>query len=349
MAFSTAELNNIANTTLTYFVRGGALAQTIQAKPLLNKLEGKKKTFPGGKDNISYPVVFDYTTAIAGFSDYDTLTYANPANTLRVAYPWKLINAGISFSEHELNANGITVVDDLTGKTTSEKSKAEMVQLTNVLEEKFKDLAEGWARTFNTMLWEDGTQSAKQVPGIRSFIVDDPTASASIGGIDQSVVTLWRNRSLVGGNAIAASGSNAANAVLITTLQTEIRQLRRYGKGPSICLCGSAFLDQLLAEKRAKGYFTLNGFDKRQDLSVGDVDIDGVNVVYDPTLDDQSMSKRGYFLDLDAIRLEVLDGEDKKIHTPARPANQYVFYRAMTWKGGLTCKQRNTSGVYAIA
>lgn len=42
----------------------------------------------------------------------------------------------------------------------------------------------------------------------------------------------------------------------------------------------------------------------------------------------------------------VMQGEDRRIHTPARPHDQYVLYRAMTWTGALCAKQLNGCGVY---
>jgi len=65
-------------------------------------------------------------------------------------------------------------------------------------------------------------------------------------------------------------------------------------------------------------------------------------------LDDLSKSKYCYALDLDAIRLRPMDGEWMKKHTPARPPEKYVLYRALTSTGGLIANQLNTSGVYAI-
>ena len=44
-----------------------------------------------------------------------------------------------------------------------------------------------------------------------------------------------------------------------------------------------------------------------------------------------------------------IEGESMKKHNPARPESKYVFYRALTWVGGLICDQRNAQGVYSIA
>jgi hypothetical protein len=73
-----------------------------------------------------------------------------------------------------------------------------------------------------------------------------------------------------------------------------------------------------------------------------------VDVTYDPLLDDLGLSKYGYALDMRRIKLRVMEGEDRKVHTPSRPPEKYVLYRAMTWTGALTCEQMNAQGVYSI-
>src|SRR3546814_17917294 len=87
------------------------------------------------------------------------------------------------------------------------------------------DMIGGGERGMNEMFWRDGTQDSKQVPGLMSFIHDDPTACAVVGGIDQAANTWWRNRATLGINAATPENQN-----LVTTLQKEWRQLRRYGR-----------------------------------------------------------------------------------------------------------------------
>jgi hypothetical protein len=70
---------------------------------------------------------------------------------------------------------------------------------------------------------------------------------------------------------------------------------------------------------------------------------------YDPTLDDLGFAKRAFFIDPKHMYLMVMDGEDMKQHAPARPADQYVLYRGVTWTGGLVADQLNCHGVYEVA
>jgi hypothetical protein len=158
----------------------------------------------------------------------------------------------------------------------------------------------------------------------------------------------FRHRTLVGANKITAS---AANSTLILALRKEVRQLRRFGGRPTKAYCGSDFLAALELEIHAKGYFTQTGFAKqgRIDVGMAEPELAGIQFVYEPSLDDLGYAKRSYVLDLKHIGLRVMDGEDKKTHTPARPYDRYVMYRAMTWTGGMVMDQANCHGVYEVA
>ncbi len=351
MTFSVEELENAANAAIEYhFKRGTVYSQTIQDKPLYKALRAKQKDFPGGKDNITVRVKGTYTSAIQGFSHDGTVTYSNPANIKKATFPWKLIHEGIKFTKHELLIDGVSVGDKngTTGKGESSHSDREMTALANILDDKMEDMKEGWDRSFNLMLWRDGTQDADLVPGILSFILNDPTSATVVGGIDQSSNTWWRNRATL---AIASNSSTWSAQPLVQELQNEFRQLRRYGGRPNLFLAGSDFLDAFENELRSKGNYTLEGWAKsgKIDASVADVAFKGLEVQYDPTLDDLSKAKYGYVLDTNHIFPMVVDGEDMQPQYPARPENQYVYHRAMTWVGGLVCRQRNCHGVYSIA
>lgn len=347
MPFTPAEIENVANATIDFHMdRGKVLSQAIQEKPLLDAMTKAEKEFPGGKENISVRVKGIYSTTIQGFSGDDTVSYGNPTNIRTAKYLWKLIHSGINFTMDELLRAGISVQDTMQGKSTVTHTDAELVQLTDLIEDKIEDMKEGTDRGMNLMYWRDGTQDSKLVPGIRSFILDDPTTATVVGGIDQSVNTWWRNRA-----SLSIASSDASLQGLVQTLQSEWRQLRRYGGNPNLVLCGSDFLTWFEKELRAKGNYTLEGWDKsgKIDASVADVAFKGVSFTYDPTLDDESRSKFCYVLDTRYIKPMVVSGEARKQHAPARPETKYVFYRAQTWVGGLVCNKRNAHGVYSIA
>lgn len=352
MPFTQAELDNIANAAFDFYMKGPALAQSIQSRPLLDALRKKQKTFPGGKGDIRRNVKGDYTTAFAGYTHDDAVTYANPANIKQVNFPWKEMHAGISVTHTELKRDGISVVDT-NGEETVMHSEREITAITNLLEDKLDDMGEGTARSLNLTCWKDGTQDAKVFPGIKSLISFTP-ATGVTGGIDRATSAWWRNRAIVsvangGAGAIAAS---AANQTLTKALRKEIRQLRRFGGKPNLWVAGSAFIEALELEVSEKGTYTDHGFVNGGTTEIGmaEISMRGLGrCIYDPTLDDLNMSKFGYIIDTDHLYLDAMDGEDMKQHSPARPADKYVLYRGVTLTAGMVVDQLNCHGVYEVA
>ena len=346
MPFTAQELENISNAALDFHMRGPIHRQSVQDKPLLRAMKAAQKKFPGGKDKITKRAKGDYTTTIQGYTHDDVVTYANPANIKQAEYPWKEIHAGIQVTMTELKKDGLSVVDSANGRETTQHSRREMTALANLLEDKLEDMSEGYSRGMNEMFWRDGTADAKQTPGVQSVILDDPTSATVVGGIDQQANTWWRNRA-----SLALVVSTPSNLIVINKLDDEIRQLRRYGGRPNIALCGNSFIEHLEKEVRSKGTFTDRGWDREKNIEIGmaDLALKGVQFVYDPTLDDEGLGKYCYILDTRHIHPSVMTGEEDKTHSPARPEDQYVIHRAITWTGGFVCWQRNSQGVYSVA
>lgn len=344
MPFTAQELQNITNSVLDYHIKGKAESQVIQDRPLYNDLMKNTKSFPGGADYITTPVKGSYTTQMAGYSHDDEVSYANPANIKRAKTLWYELSAGIQVTLTELKKAGISIVDSMSWSGTTNHSEQELIQLTNLLDDKIEDMDEGSKRSFAEMLWRDGTQDAKAVPGILSFILTSPSTGTTFG-LDRAANSWWRNRA-----SLSIDSSTASNQNLVNKLQLEFRQLRRYGTPKHKFYAGSDFMDAFEKELRSKGNYTLEGWAKQStiDASIADIAFKGIKIQYDPLLDDLGYAKYGFVLDMNAIKLMPMQGEEWKIHTPARPAEKYVIYRAVTWTGGLLASRLNSSGVYSI-
>lgn len=344
MSFTAQELNNISNAILDFHIRGKVESQVIQGRPLYDDLMANKKTFGGGKEHITGSVKGQYTTKFQGYSHDDEQQYQNPANIKQWKAKWYELGAGITVTLTELKKAGISVVDSDKGTNTSNHSDQELYALTNILDDKFEDLDEGSKRSMAEIMWLDGTQDSKVYPGVTSFILTTPNVGSSFG-IDRVANPWWRNRAVMNINS-----SIPANQNIIQTLQREVRQLRRYATPKHKIYAGSDFMDAFERELREKGTYTMDGWAKsgRIDASMADLAFKGIDVVYEPLLDDIGLSKYAYVLDLNAITLRPMEGEEYKMHTPSRPAEKYAIYRAITWTGGLTANRLNTSGVYSI-
>ena len=347
MAFSQAELDNIANAALDYYIdKGNVYAQSLQDKPLLKAMDSSAKTFPGGKGDLSVAVKGTYTTTVSGYTHNDTVTYANPANIKRANYAWKEHHAGISLTLTELKKDGISVSDSTTSAGTSNHSGRDQTVLANLFQDKLDDMMEGYSRGMNDFLFGDGTADANAIAGIQTLIKDVP-GTGTTGGLSNATNTWWRNRANV------AISTTTTGQELIETLHSEMRQLKRFGGKPNVAVCGSAFLDRLADELRRNGNYSQTGFARGQNIAMGEINYNGLTFQYDPTLDDLTIatknpSKRCYIIDSSKLCMYYMDGEKMKRHSPARPADQYVMYRAVTTTAALSATQLNCHGVYEI-
>lgn len=370
MAFTANEIASIANAALDYyFNKGDTFKQSVQARPLLNLFENNKKTFPGGKGNISIGIKGvsgdgSGNDVVKGYTHNDTVNFFTPANIKRANFAWREHHIGLTLTHTELKIDGISVVDT-NGERTSEHSNRDMHVLVGLFEDKLYELGEQYAISMDKLFAGDGTGDAKALTGIKAYVSDDPSVG-TVGGIDRAVVgnEYWRNRARttafgvkVGATpALGAWGGDkitsdvADGGTLLTTLQNEYRQLTRYGGRPTVFQCGSDFMAALEKEYRANGQYSVTGFASGGDVSVGTLRLPGGAVPeYNPTFDVLGRSKFGYWIDKRRLFLMAMEDEWRKDHTPARPANQFVLYRSITSTGQLVITQPNTCGVYEIA
>jgi hypothetical protein len=150
-----------------------------------------------------------------------------------------------------------------------------------------------------------------------------------------------------GGGPITSNATGGG--ALITKLQSEYRQLTKYGGKPNTAFCGSDFLGALEGELRANGNYTMQGFSGGKDVSVGTISYMGTDFEYDPTLDALGKSKRCYWWDNRDIFLAKMQDEWRHQHSPARPPDKYVLYRGITSTGQLVARRLNSAVVMDIA
>lgn len=358
MAFTAEELANINNSVLDeYLNKGTVFKQQIQAKPMLDAFDSAAGTFSGGKGEVSWAVASGKSGGtLQGFTHDDEVTYYNPANTKRAAVPWKEMHLGMGLTHTELKIAGINVVESGADQRNSDIDGRDMYVLAEMYEEKVASFGEDYAVDLDAMIHADGTADTKELAGIRSFLLDSP-AQGSYGGISRVTNSWWRNRAATaafnsdgGQNKITASASNGG--ALITFLEKEVRQLRRYARGAwrPKWFAGSDFIDAYLMEIRANGNYSDRGFmaSGTVDGGMDDPSFKRMPFIYDPTLDDLGRGKFCYCIDMAKIKLLYLKGNKMKKANPARPPERYVQYMAVTTTAVMVAKQLNTSGVYEI-
>ncbi|MEI6482973.1 MAG: phage major capsid protein [Betaproteobacteria bacterium] len=336
---------DLANGLLPLYTRGDTLSQTMEDKPLLKFFEDNKKSFPGGNGYVSDPVQGAYmsdSSTLAGYSQDDQLQFGQATNIQRTNFPWKEHNYGLIISWSELKADGITISDS---QKVTQHSEKELFVLTDILKNRMSDFMESYTRGKARLFFLDGSQDSKAMPGLKSILTDTP-ATGTTGGINRATYSWWQHR------ANLSLSASPANQTLCRFLQSELRQLKKYGGKPDFAVCGSDFLNALETEVYAKGVLTQEGFANKGKTKFGmsEISLLGLGTfVWDPMLDDLGESKRCYIIDSRRIKVRPMEDEDDKALTPERPYNYAVFLYNMTWTGVETATQLNSNGVYAIA
>ena len=359
-----AVLAEVTASALPFYLDKGEIHyQTIQEKPILRVLERSAKEYTGGSGDISVAVKGAFgnagtNDALRGYQLDDQLTFYNPGNTRRAVMNWKEMHIGITFTLTEMKVDGLVFNDDSavpgSGNPGSSAgfrrlSGRDRHSLTNMIQEKFEDMSEQYARSYTNLGYGDGVADAKAMAGIRAFITDNPT-TGTVAGINRATAgnEFWRNRSLIGANAIIYDPANGGN--LLQTLKRELRQLRRFGGRPNVALCGSDFIDALEREYRANGQYYMDGPSKGEvDLDLGTIRMGNLKFEYDPWLDDNSLTKRCFIWSDKDLFLMKMPGEWNRVHAPARPIDRMTVNRSITCTGQMVARRLNSAGTYAIA
>ncbi len=240
-----------------------------------------------------------------------------------------------------MKKDGITVTD---GETSTSDHSTQLANLTRLLENRVADYKESWARAMNSQFWNDGSQDAKQIPGIQSLLLEDPTVG-TVGSLAQATYTWWRSY-----NSLAIAPS-PENQTLSKALRHAVVQLTRYGGKPNKAFCGSLFWDALMAEVERKGIYTQEGFEGRTtELGINRIAIKGIgSFEYDPTLDSIGREKYCYILDSRRTKYRPMQGEENKTMAPSRPYQYMLMLKSMTNTGALQVTQLNGQGIFSIA
>lgn len=360
MAFTADELANINASALeNYIDKGTVWKQNIANKPMLAAFNASAGRFSGGKEFVSFAVSSGQGGgALQGYSGDDQVAYYNPTGTKRARFPWKEHHIGTVITHTELKTDGIDVVEDGADQSTSAMDGREEHALANILDEKNEQLGEDYAFSLDRLIHGDGSSDAKALAGIGSILLANPGVGTT-GNIGRVTNTWWRNRAATAaygsaGGQGAITSNVADGGALIAFMDKELRFRNKFKKGTTRTryFCGSDFIDAYKKELRANGNYSMTGWRSgRPDGSMDDPKHAGLDLEWDPTMDDLGLSKRCYAIDMGktGVRLLYMDGQRMKKHHPARPYDRYVMYNGITTTAVMIAKQLNTSGVYDIA
>jgi hypothetical protein len=349
MPFTVAVASDMAAIQLNQYISPEtpeSILQHLQKRPLLRHLEAKKKEWGSGlnyvREGVMGALLKDQAGFRAGIAGSDQLVFKKSDGAIQTQCTIGWAHSGIQISQDELQSAGIHITDGKSRATTDEKEK-----LLDLFATRMADFGESVAITRNLALWNDGTQDAKDIPGIFSILQDDPSTTQTVLGISTSN-TWWRNLAATG---IAGEDPklvySKTDGTLTEGLATYHRQLTRYGGDPDVWLAGSDFCDMVEREARYKGLNTVTGwYDKKTNILVKGIMVGPYTIEYDPTLDDKGMEARLVVFDSNHLRLRPQKLEWGKIQDRPEPTDQLIISKSMTDRGALTCNQMDCNGIF---
>lgn len=354
MPFTSEEIATAGKTSLDFYMKNNPIDQIAIERPLLRKLNEKKKTFPGGKQYAVEQLRKSYGSNFQWFNGSKVVTYNKRKNIEQAQFPWRSAHDGFALDEDRLIQNGITIIE---GKTKT-ASGAEVLQLTNLLEEENEALRLGFEEKFDQQLHLDGTADADSLVGLDALVSLTP-AVGTVGGINAATDPYWRNHAATGLTTTTTTGT------ILDLMEIGHRACIRNGGMPDFYLAGSAFIDGF-RNFMLKTYGRINyGGVEQKKIEGGGGHNEGtrtglyfhnVEFIWDPVFAELDAAyapvipweKRFYMLNMRHLSLRPVDGQDMITRKPPRAYDKYEYYWGLTWRGALCTNRRNAQAVFSL-
>lgn len=312
--------------------------QVMGSNAVWMELKGKVKTKSGGvavKQNLRYAISTPST-----YSGYDEITILPSDGITQATWDWRQCADSVTISGEEeyKNKDGL---DDLL------QAKIEQVQdgFTEFFNEKLLqgDYANTPSSTGLKTPLTNGSNGSVFVDPLFKLIQYDPTASETIGGINQSTYTWWRNRTL---------------EMTATTAQTFLMEMDSMYNTCSIGAGGTApdiiMVDQTTFELWRSVYYRVfqATADSDNNYPFPNIKFNQARVIWDEKMPNiysgnTTTSTYGTALFMNTRMFQMYNVAGKNfVNTPfVRPHNQDAKTSLVLWAGTIGLSNRKKQGV----
>jgi len=199
-------------------------------------------------------------------------------------------------------------------------------QAIDLIEAKIENLKDTLSNDFSTAMFADGT-TAKQIQGLQALVADDPT-SGTVGGIDASTYSWWRNQYKTDTTASASNIEALMDGVWLDTIRGTDK--------PDLIVSG---VDMFTYYKNALGAnqrFT--SWDTADTLNFEGLRYQSAMVLFDPTCSD----KRMYGLNCKDLYLLVDPGRKWTPGDARQIQNATYEVVPVLWSGAFVTRRRQS-------
>jgi len=276
----------------------------------LNK-KGNVQPADGGREIVE-ELEYAENGTVGWYSGYDQLDITPQEVFDAATYDWKQLAGTVSISGLEELKN--------SGKE----------RIINLLEKRIKNLEKSMKNAAATAVYANGTTDPKSLGGLRLLVADDPTASSTVGGINQATYTFWRNQYSA---AAATSANNIASRLNSLWLS---------------CVRGTDKPDLLIADSTEYTFYLDSLQDLQRFTSKEMAGAGFTSLMYqtaDFVYDDQCPAKHVYLLNTDYIYLRPHSQRQFVTLDERNSLNQDAKVIPVVWAGNMTCSNRSLQGV----
>lgn len=326
-------LSEIVTTTLRN--RTGKLADNVtRNNALLNRLKerGKVKMFSGGR-SIVQELEYANNGTYRRYSGYEVLNIA-PSDVMTAAeFPIRQSAVAVSISGLEMLQN--------SGKE----------QVIDLLESRIGNAERTFMNSLSVDIYSDGSASG-QITGLQALVAASPS-TGTVGGIDRSTWSFWRNISF----SAATDGGAAATSANIQSYMNRVAiQLLRGTDAPDLIVADNnyyrLYLESLQAIQRvtdersaAAGFASLKFYGPGKSC---DVVLDGgfQGFSSDPQGVGGAPTNTMYFLNTNYIHYRPHRDRNMVPLDPDRfSVNQDAMVKLIGWAGNMTVSNSRLQGV----
>ncbi len=305
----TINIGEIVTTTLRH--RNKELADNVSRNnPLLKILQekGNVRTVAGGRDIVE-ELEYAENSTVQWFSGYEEFN-VQPSEVFDAAtFDFKQLVCSVTMSGLEEMKN--------SGKE----------RIINLLDKRIKNAEKTLANEVARELFNDGT-TANKIGGLRYLIADDPTASATVGGINQNTYSFWRNQTEVEG----------ADNTILTGMGILWRECNRNSDHPDLIIMDNNYVGAFEGVAQLQQRFMSKD---KAEVGFDHLVYKTAKVVYDTNC----TANRSFFLNTDYLYLRPHKDRNFVVDEERKSFNQDAFVIPLFWGGNLTCSNRALQGV----
>ena len=252
------------------------------------------------------------------FSGYETLSVESSDVLTSAQFDWKQANCNVTMSGLEETQN--------SGRS----------QMFNLVKSRIKVAEITLQNNISTALFNSNTENGgKAIGGLQHLVADLPT-TGTVGGIDASAQTFWRNQYYdFSDNSVTASSTTIMNAMNIVNLRCQ-----RGTEKVDLVIAGETYFTYYENALQAQQRFTQAG-DGTAVGGFAGYKYKTASVFYDPGCS----STRMYMLNTKYLHFRPAKGKNFVVAKERTAINQDASITPLFWTGNLTCSNRARQGI----